>query len=325
MKNDKIQKIGRRVIEIEKNAISSLITRINEDFTLAVKYIIDCNGRIMISGMGKSGLIAQKVASTMASTGTPAYFIHPGEAIHGDLGMITNKDICILMSNSGETEELLSIIPSIKNMGVKIIALTGEKQSTIARISDVFIDVSVEKEACTLDLAPTASSTALLAMGDALAISILEIKGFDKEDFAILHPGGSLGKRLILKVDQLCSKDDNIPFIYTETSIKDALLEISEKGLGSTGVLDDNENLVGIITDGDIRRGLGKNGDVLLKMNAIDIMSKDPKYISSDTLAIDALEMMEKYAITTLFSYSHPKLKKPDGIVHIHTILKSGI
>ncbi len=325
MNSNKIANVAKEVIRIESQAVSTLEQRINEDFESAVKKILNCSGRLIVSGVGKSGLISQKIASTMASTGTPAQFVHPGEATHGDLGMITGQDLLLIISNSGETKELTQLIPLIKKKGILIIGLIGKKKSTLTTESDIYIDTSVDKEACTLDLAPTASTTATLAMGDALAISVLELRGFDKKDFAALHPGGTLGKRLLLTIDQLAHKGNRLPIVSFDTSIKDALFTISEKGLGLTGVLDEDGYIVGIITDGDIRRGLENIGDSILKKTAEFLMSKNPKWIKSDTLAISALELMEEHSITSLFVYSNDSSKKPDGVVHIHDILKSGI
>jgi|TARA_B110000967_G_C18902105_1_gene576816 arabinose-5-phosphate isomerase len=325
VKNIDIKSIGRRVIKIEADAVSMIENRIDDKFELAVESILNCPGRLIISGMGKSGLIAQKIASTMASTGTPAYFVHPSEAIHGDLGMITNQDIMIILSNSGETSELIQILPALRKKNVTIIGLIGAKESTLSIQADLFLDTSVEKEACTLDLAPTASTTATLAMGDALAISLLELRGFNKENFAELHPGGILGKRLLLTIDHLIHKEQSLPFVTISTTIKKALLTISEKGLGVTGVLDEKNQMIGIITDGDIRRGIEENYKDFFDQPAKIIMSKNPKSVTSDTLAISALELMEKHSITSLFVYSNTELKKPDGIIHIHDILKLGI
>lgn len=325
MEPSKIKTIAKEVIRIEAEAVSQIEERIDDQFESAIQKIIQCNGRLIVSGMGKSGLISQKIASTMASTGTPSHFVHPAEATHGDLGMITGDDILLIVSNSGETMELIQILPSLKKKGVTIIGLIGRQNSTLAKESDIYLDTSVDKEACTLDLAPTASTTATLAMGDALAVSLLELRGFNKEDFAELHPGGILGKRLLLTIDHLTHKGDDIPFISSSSSIKDALFNISEKGLGLTGVLDNDGNIIGIITDGDIRRGLEKVGNDILHKTAEFLMSKDPKWVSSDTLAISALELMEKYSITSLFVFSDQSLKRPDGIVHIHDILRSGV
>lgn len=318
-------KIGKNVIQIEARAVLAIADRINEQFETAVKTILDCKGRLIVLGIGKSGLISQKIASTMASTGTPAHFVHPGDAFHGDLGMITKEDVVLMISNSGGTHELVQIIPAIRKKGVPIIGMIGKKASTLYNGVDVVLDTSVEEEACTLDLAPTASTTATLAMGDALAVALLESRGFNAQDFAELHPGGSLGKKLLLTLDQLVHTGKEVPFVHTETSVKDALLTISDKGLGVTGVLDNEDNLIGIITDGDIRRGLEKGGDNIFNQTAEFLMSKKPISVASDTLAIAALELMEKYNITSLFVYSSSDLSKPDGIVHIHDILKTGV
>ena len=325
MKSSKIKDIAKNVIRIEAKAVGLMENRIDNSFENAVQKIIDCNGRVICSGIGKSGLISQKIAATMSSTGTPAYFVHPAEATHGDLGMIANDDILIIVSNSGETSELMQIIPSIKKKSITIIGLIGRKNSTLAFESDIYLDASVDKEACTLDLAPTASTTATLAMGDALAISLLELKGFGREDFALLHPGGILGKRLLLTIEKLTHKGEEIPFIYGHDSVKNALFKISDKGLGLTGVLDKDDNLTGIITDGDIRRGLENLGDDILNETAENLMTREPKTVPSNTLAISALELMEKHSITSLFVYSSIKLKKPDGVIHIHDILSLGI
>ena len=325
MSDTKNIKIGKEVIQIEAQAVLSISDRIDEQFDSAVNSILDCKGRLIVLGVGKSGLISQKIASTMASTGTPAHFVHPSDAFHGDLGMITKNDMVLMISNSGETHELIQIIPSIKKKNVAIIGMVGKENSTLYNGVDFILDTSVEKEACTLDLAPTASTTATLAMGDALAVALLESRGFNAQDFAELHPGGSLGKKLLLTLDQLIHTGDNIPFVNEETCLKDALLIISEKGLGVTGVLDSGEKLVGVITDGDIRRSLGKGGNNVFDLTAGDLMSKNPKTIPSETLAIAALELMEKHNITSLFVYTSPDLIKPDGIVHIHDILKTGI
>lgn len=261
----------------------------------------------------------------MASTGTPSHFVHPGEAIHGDLGMITKDDVVLIVSNSGETMELIQILPALQRKGVPIIGLIGRQQSTLSERATIYLDTSVEQEACTLDLAPTASTTATLAMGDALAVSLLELRGFNKEDFAELHPGGMLGKRLLLTLDQLTHAGDEIPFVKSTSSVKEALFVISEKGLGVTGVLNHNQEMIGIITDGDIRRGLENRGNDLFDQTAELIMSENPKWVTSDTLALSALELMEKHSITSLFVYTDSSLKKPDGIVHIHDILKTGV
>ena len=325
MKSTDIKTIAKKVIKIEAEAVSQIQKQINDDFETVVKAILNCNGRLIVSGMGKSGIVSQKIASTMASTGTPAQFVHPGEAIHGDLGMITNKDIIIIISNSGETMELIHILPALKNKDIKVIGLIGRRGSTLALQSDYFLDTSVKKEACSLGLAPTASTTATMAMGDAIAVSLLELRGFNKSDFAKLHPGGMLGKRLLLTVKQIMNKKDQIPFVHLNMKIKDVLLIISEKGLGMTVVLNSHDEMVGIITDGDIRRSLEKKGNKIFDQTAGCIMSENPKWVSSNTLAISALELMEQYNITSLIVYSNKQSKKPNGVIHIHDLLKIGI
>ena len=325
MSDTKNIQIGKNVIQIEAQAVSAIADRINQQFETAVNTILDCKGRLIVLGIGKSGLISQKIASTMASTGTPAHFVHPGDAFHGDLGMITKEDVVLMISNSGETHELVQIIPAIRKKEVPIIGMIGKEGSSLYNDVDIILDTSVEKEACTLDLAPTASTTATLAMGDALAVALFESRGFNAQDFAELHPGGSLGKKLLLTLDQLVHTGDDIPFVNKGTSVKEALLTISDKGLGVTGVLDSEDKLVGIITDGDIRRGLEKGDNNIFNQTAEFLMSKDPISITSDTLAIAALELMEEHNITSLFVYSSPDRSKPDGIVHIHDILKTGV
>ncbi|MFQ6607673.1 MAG: SIS domain-containing protein [Fidelibacterota bacterium] len=317
--------VGQEVIRIEAEAVARLKNRIDSQFDQAVEMIYDCNGRVIVSGMGKSGLISQKIASTLASTGTPAQFVHPGEAIHGDLGMITERDIVLAVSNSGETHELIQLMPAIRRLGVHVIGLVGRRESTVCSMVDVVIDTSVEREACTLDLAPTASTTAMLAMGDALAVALLEKRGFQREDFALLHPGGALGRQLLLTVSEIMHSGDELPIVSRDADVKSALLTMSEKRLGVAIVLNDDGNLAGIITDGDIRRALEKSDDIL-EETAEFLMTPDPKWVSQDTLAINGLEIMEKYSITSLFVYKdEANNRKPVGIVHIHDILKAGI
>ncbi len=325
MSDTKNIEIGKNVIQIEAAAVSAIADRINQQFENAVNTILDCKGRLIVLGVGKSGLISQKIASTMASTGTPAHFVHPGDAFHGDLGMITKEDVVLMISKSGETHELVQIIPAIRKKEVPVIGMIGKEDSSLYNDVDIILNTSVEKEACTLDLAPTASTTATLAMGDALAVALFESRGFNAQDFAELHPGGSLGKKLLLTLDQLVHTGDEIPFVNKGTSLKDALLTISDKGLGVTGVLDSEDKLVGIITDGDIRRGLERGDNNIFNQTAEFLMSKNPISITSNTLALAALELMEEHNITSLFVYSSPDLIKPDGIVHIHDILKTGV
>lgn len=323
-KQDNI-KVAKNVLKVEGEAVLSLIERINENFDEGINAIRNCGGRVIVTGMGKSGLISQKIAATLSSTGTPSLFMHPGEASHGDLGMVTKGDIILAISNSGETYELIQIIPAFKRMGIKIIAMVGRQNSTLTELADIYIDTSVEQEADTLELAPTASTTATLAMGDALAVALLENRGFKAEDFALLHPGGTLGKRLLLTVSEIMHTGNEIPLVKDSTPISETLLIMTEKGLGMTGVTDDNANLTGIITDGDIRRGLEISGNKIFDNTAGSFQTRDFKWIEETTLAINALEVMEDHNITSLFVFSGKMKDAPDGIIHIHDILKTGI
>lgn len=317
--------IGKNVLKIEGEAVLNLIDRIDDNFDEAVKALKNCEGRVIVTGMGKSGLISQKIASTLSSTGTPSLFLHPGEASHGDLGMATRNDIILAISNSGETYELIQIIPSFKKMGLKIIALIGRQKSTITKMTDIYIDTSVDQEACTLELAPTASTTATLAMGDALAVALLENRGFKPEDFALLHPGGNLGKRLLLTVGDIMHSGDEIPIVNESSTVNEALLTMTEKGFGVTGVFDNAGKITGIITDGDIRRGMEKSGNQIFEQTAAFLQSKNFKWVEKSTLAINALEVMEDHNITSLFVFSDKIKNAPEGLIHIHDILKTGI
>lgn len=315
---------ARRVIRVEALALSAMAERIDDSFERAIDLILGSSGRVIVSGMGKSGLVGQKIASTMASTGTPAFFLHPAEGIHGDLGMIMTGDVVIAISNSGETEEILRILPSIKRLGAHLVAMSGNPASNLARSSDVFLDVSVSEEACPLGLAPTASTTATLAMGDALAVALLVKRGFKAEDFAIFHPGGSLGKKLILRVEDLMHSGEAVPLVREDTLMKEALFVITAKGLGVTGVCDSNGALKGVITDGDLRRSLEKGFDIL-NQHASEIMKLGPLRIKRTELAAAALQIMEQRAITSLFVFENDLCSAPCGIIHLHDILKSGI
>ncbi len=317
---------AKRVLRIEADAVAALINRIDERFEQAVQMILDCEGRVVVTGMGKSGLIGKKIAATLASTGTPALFLHPAEGIHGDLGMVTRGDTVIALSNSGETEEIARMLPSLKRLEIKIIALTGNTESTLAKSSDVVIDVGVHEEACPLGLAPTASTTATLAMGDALAVALLDQRGFKEEDFACFHPGGTLGKKLLLRVRDLMHTGDDIPVVSEETLIKDAIYEISSKKMGITAVLNAGGELVGVISDGDLRRWMEKTektGENLLTKKARDIMTKNPKTAVKDALAAEAVAIMEKNSITCLIVLG-PQAK-PEGVIHLHDLLKAGV
>jgi arabinose-5-phosphate isomerase len=315
---------ARRVIRMEAEALQALSEAIDGEFVRAVELILASSGRVVVTGMGKSGLIGQKIASTMASTGTPAFFLHPAEGVHGDLGMIMKGDVVIAVSNSGETEEVLRILPVIKRLGNRLIAMAGNPDSTLARAGDVFLTVAVKEEACPLGLAPTSSTTATLAMGDALAVSLLLKRGFRAEDFALFHPGGSLGKRLILTVEDLMHSGSELPLVLEETPMREALFVITAKGLGITGVTDPSGALVGVITDGDLRRALERGGD-LLSSSAAELMSRRPKRIGRFDLAASALQRMEEFSITSLFVFDDEQTEQPVGIVHLHDLLKAGI
>ena len=317
---------AKRVLKIEADAVAALVNRIDEQFEKAVEMVLKCKGRVVVTGMGKSGLIGKKIAATLASTGTPALFLHPAEGIHGDLGMVTRGDTVIALSNSGETEEVALMLPSLKRLGIKIIALTGNPESTLAKNSDVVIDVGVKEEACPLGLAPTASTTATLAMGDALAVVLLDQRGFKEEDFACFHPGGTLGKRLLLRVRDLMHTGDAVPIVSEETLIKDAIYEISSKKMGVTAVLNASGKLVGVISDGDLRRWMEKtekSGENLLAKKAVDIMTRKPKVANKDSLAAEAVALMEKNSITCLIVSDHDA--KPEGVIHLHDLLKAGV
>jgi len=315
---------AKRVIRVEAEALLNLEASINGEFERAVEMILNASGRVVVTGMGKSGLIGQKIASTMASTGTPAFFLHPAEGIHGDLGMIMRGDVVIAISNSGETDEVVRILPIIKRLGASLIAVAGNPNSSLAKSGDVFLDISVKEEACPLGLAPTASTTVTLAMGDALAVALLVQRGFKAEDFAMFHPGGTLGRRLLLKVEDIMHAGDALPLVASATPMSEALFTITSKGLGITGVTGDNGDLVGVITDGDLRRALGRGVDIM-NLPASALMVGKPKRISRDQLAARALQQMEQYSITSLFVFDDQQSAVPVGIVHLHDLLKAGI
>lgn len=320
----KILATAQRVLHTEADAVQRLVDRLDDQFVKAVQMILSCSGRLVISGMGKSGLICQKIASTMASTGTPALFLHPAEGIHGDLGMLMKGDVVLAVSNSGETEEILRILPVIKRMGLPLIAMSGNARSSLARAGDVFLDISVREEACPLGLAPTASTTATLAMGDALAVALLIERGFREEDFALFHPGGALGKKLLLRVEDLMHTGVDIPMVGKNTPLKEALFEITSKKLGITGVADDQGALAGVFTDGDLRRSIEKGLDVL-NQPIENLMNANPKRILRSNLAAKAVQRMEEYSITSLFVFEDENSKVPVGIIHLHDLLKSGV
>ncbi|TAK09425.1 MAG: KpsF/GutQ family sugar-phosphate isomerase [Candidatus Manganitrophaceae bacterium] len=317
---------GKRVLRIEAQAITDLIDRIDGRFVEAVELCYSSKGRVVVIGMGKSGLIGKKIAATLASTGTPAFFLHPAEGIHGDLGMVSKEDVALLISNSGETEEILRVLPSLKRLNLKLITLTGNTKSTLAKMSDVLLDISIREEACPLGLAPTASTTATLAMGDALAVALLQQRGFRKEDFAFFHPGGSLGRQLLLKVEDAMHVGNNIPKVAEETPMREVVLEMTAKKLGMTTVLNAAGKLAGVITDGDLRRLIKKidhEGRDIFSLPAREVMNRSPKTISKESLTAQAIHMMESHSITTLVVAGSDG--QVDGILHLHDLLKKGV
>ncbi len=315
---------ARRTLRVEAQAVLSLMNQLDERFELAVEMLLACRSKVVITGIGKSGLICKKIAATLSSTGTPALFLHPTEGIHGDLGILGRDDLVIAISNSGETEELLRILPTIKRFGLGLIAVTGNANSTLAKAGDVCLDISVTEEACPLGLAPTASTTVTLALGDALAVALLEQRGFSAEDFALFHPGGALGKRLLLCVEDLMHRGQEIPLVADSTVLKDALFEITSKRLGITGVVDPAGRLVGVFTDGDLRRVISP-GYENLDRPIRELMGLQPKSIISKALAGAALNQMEKHSITALFVMADEQSAVPVGVVHLHDLLKAGI
>ena len=315
---------ARDVLDIEARGILSLIERLDESFVQAVDILYGCKGKVVVTGMGKSGLICRKIAATLSSTGTPSLFLHAGDGIHGDMGMIMKGDVVLAVSNSGETDEILKLLPIIKRLGLKLIVMTGNPNSTLSRAGDVILNAAVKEEACPLGLSPTASTTAALAMGDALAVVLLEKRGFREQDFALRHPGGILGRKLLLKVEELMHRDRDLPMVHEETPMKETLLEITSKRLGVTGVIDNRGDLIGVITDGDLRRGLESKGDTFFRLKAKELMSLNPKTIPADALAARAVAIMEQYSITSLFILEDGA-RRPIGVVHLHDLLKAGI
>lgn len=313
---------GKEVIRIEAEAIADLQDSINDDFVKAVETIYSSNGRVVLTGMGKSGLIARKIVATLNSTGTAAIYLHPTDALHGDLGMVRSEDVVILISKSGNTEEIANLLPMLKRMNVKLISMCGNRDSKLSQECDIFLNIAVKEEACPYDLAPTASTTATLALGDALAVSLLKKRNFTPKDFAFLHPGGSLGKRLSLKIKEVMITGERIPKVKKESSMKDVIFEITSKRLGTTCVIDDDDKLAGIITDGDLRRLLEKTLDIS-GLVAKDVMTSKPKVLKEDYLASFALQQMENFKITSLVIVDDQNF--PKGIVHLHDLINLGL
>lgn len=316
---------AKEVLRLEAEAIMELIPRIDENFAAAVEMILSCHGRVIVTGMGKSGLVGRKIAATLASTGTPSFYLHPAEGIHGDLGMVTVNDVVIALSNSGETREILNILPSIRRIGAKIIVMVGSNTSTLAKNADVVLNIGITKEACPLGLTPTSSSTSTLAYGDALALALLKKHNFTAKQFAVFHPGGSLGRKLLLTVGDIMHIGDENPVVKGETTVQEALFVITDKGLGAVSVVDDTGKMIGVLTDGDIRRGLSKGVD-FLKRPVTELMTTKPKTITQDKLAAAALHIMES---------NHPRLitvlpvideeKKVIGLLHMTDLVRQGV
>ncbi len=320
---DNILDIAKKVLKTEAEAVSALIERLNSNFENVVNLIYESKGRVVVTGMGKSGLVGKKIAATLASTGTPAFFLHPAEASHGDLGMVTERDIIISISNSGETAELVGLIPFLKRYRVKLISMTGHPASTLAKASDVSLDISVKEEACPMGVVPTASTTATMAMGDAIAVALLVKRGLNENDFAFFHPGGSIGKKLFIRVKDLMHTGDLLPVVSLDTPMSKAVIEMSSKRLGHAIVIDKNGRISGILTDGDVRRGLGEWAGKLFELPAGEVMTKSPKTIMPEELAAKALSILEKYSITALVVPDEEG--RPVGIIHLHDILRQGI
>ncbi|MGE5239264.1 MAG: KpsF/GutQ family sugar-phosphate isomerase [Chloroflexota bacterium] len=315
--------IARRVLETEAGAVRALADRLDSAFEKAIDIIVGSRGRVVVTGMGKSGLVGKKIAATLASTGTPAFFLHPAEAGHGDLGMVTSDDVVIAISNSGETDELVQLLPYLKRFNLSVICMTGNHDSSLSKAADVTLDVSVEEEACPFGIVPTASTTACMAMGDAVAVALLVRRGFKEEDFACFHPGGSLGKKLLIRVADVMHSGDALPIVSPDTSMTEAVVEISSRRLGVTVVADTEGKILGIVTDGDLRRGIQRWGKGVFDLKASEVMTRNPKTIAEDELAAKALSLMEKHSITSLVVPDREG--KAKGIIHLHDILKQGI
>lgn len=324
MESHELIRAGRRVIRIEAAAVAALEARLDDTFVAAAEYMLDCAGRVVVTGMGKSGHVGGKIAATLASTGTPAFFVHPGEASHGDLGMITAQDVVLALSYSGETGEVLTILPLIKRLGVPLIAMTGNPSSTLARRADVHLDAAVALEACPLELAPTSSTTAALALGDALAIALLEARHFTSEDFARSHPGGALGRRLLLTVADLMHTGDALPCVAQSAGLREALLEMTAKGLGMTGVVDEDGRLAGLFTDGDLRRTLDRDIDIK-QAHIAEHMTRAPKTVEADTLAAEAVRLLETHRIGGGALMVVDTDNRPVGALNMQDLLRAGV
>jgi arabinose-5-phosphate isomerase len=314
--------LGRQVLNIEAAAVQALSSRLDDSFLHALDLILRCEGRVIVSGMGKSGHIARKIAATMSSTGTPAYFVHPGEASHGDLGMVVSDDVFIALSYSGESQELMTIVPILKRQGAKLISITGFPSSSLARVADVHLNAAVDKEACPMGLAPTTSTTATLALGDALAVALLDAKGFSAEDFARSHPGGSLGRRLLTRVCDIMRSDTRIPKVLNNVMLSTALLEMSRKGVGMTAIVDENDVVMGIYTDGDLRRTLEKRLD-FNTTPVKSVMSENPRCISAESLAVEAVQLMEQYNINQMLVVNEQR--QLVGALNMHDLLHAKV
>ncbi len=321
MSNPRIGR-ARRVLDVEAAALSAVRDRLDASFGRAIDLLLACRGKVVVSGIGKSGIVCRKIAATFASTGTPAFFLHAGEGSHGDLGVLTRGDVLLLVSHSGEAEEVLRLLPLARRLALPLIAVTGRADSTLARAADVVLDVSVPEEACPLGLAPTASTTVAMALGDALAVTLLEERGFSSDDYAQLHPGGALGRRL-LRVEDLMHRDEQLPSVPERASLKDTIAEITGKRLGVTAVLDGGGELVGIVTDGDLRRGLERAADIRT-LTARDLMTRTPKTIAGDALAGQAVALMERHTITSLLVLAEGT-RRPVGVIHLHDCLRAGV
>lgn len=320
--SERLCTLGRSVIATESRAIIALQDRIGPEFAQACQTLLDCAGRIVVIGMGKSGHIGGKIAATLASTGSPAFFVHPSEAKHGDMGMITSKDVILAISNSGQTDELLSLLPLIKRLNIPLISMTGNPRSTLAKHATINIDISVNEEACPFNLAPTSSTTATLVMGDAIAITLLQAKGFTAEDYAFYHPGGSLGRRLLLRIEDLMRTGDDVPKVQESATVKDALFEMTQKNLGMTSVVSESNELIGVFTDGDLRRTMNNNQNIR-QTYLNEVMTRNCKTITPDTLAADALVMMETHKIWSLVVVNDSN--QLVGIAHMHDLLNAGL